>query len=143
MNAMDSFHPTGDGLPMNPTSRRSEIYLQAFPKARRRFGPISRGGGTQVRWRADGRELFYISSDSHLMAVSIPLDAAGDNVDAAAPVSLFIARVLFASPRASTVRRLAGWATVSAQCVDRRSGRIANRAAAESGLAPTMKSGAA
>jgi hypothetical protein len=45
-----------------------EIYVRPFP------GPgaavlVSVGGGGQVRWRADGQELFYIAEDGGLMAV--------------------------------------------------------------------------
>jgi serine/threonine protein kinase len=32
---------------------------------------ISRGGGTDPRWRGDGRELFYVASDGKLMAVDV------------------------------------------------------------------------
>jgi Tol biopolymer transport system component len=93
------FSPDGKWIAyQSDESGRNEIYVQAFPKAGRRFGPISRGGGTQVRWRTDGKELFYISPDSHLMAVSIRLDAAGDNVEAATPTSLFLARVPLQAP---------------------------------------------
>jgi len=51
-------------------SGRPEIYLQAFPGP----GPkvrVSIDGGTQVRWRRDGREMFYIAPDERLMAVSV------------------------------------------------------------------------
>ena len=73
-------------------SGRFEVYLRPFP------GPggtstISTNGGAQVRWRADGRELFYVGLDGQLMAVSIRLDVAGQRVDAAAPVPLFQTRI--------------------------------------------------
>ncbi len=32
---------------------------------------VSTGGGSQARWRGDGRELYYVSPDGYLMAVSI------------------------------------------------------------------------
>ena len=32
---------------------------------------VSNGGGTAPRWRADGRELFYIAADGKLMAVPV------------------------------------------------------------------------
>ena len=32
---------------------------------------VSRGGGVQPRWRRDGKELFYISPDSQMMAVDV------------------------------------------------------------------------
>jgi Tol biopolymer transport system component len=93
------FSPDGNWIAYeSDESGRPEIYVVTFPKPGRRFGPISRGGGSQARWRADGKELFYISPDSHLMAVPIRLDAAGDNVEAAPPVSLFLARVPLQAP---------------------------------------------
>jgi Tol biopolymer transport system component len=47
-----------------------EIYVQPFPAGDGRW-QISRGGGRQPQWRADGRELFFVSRDKHLMAVEI------------------------------------------------------------------------
>jgi hypothetical protein len=32
---------------------------------------LSRGGGVMPRWRRDGRELFYISPNSEMMAVQV------------------------------------------------------------------------
>jgi serine/threonine protein kinase/Tol biopolymer transport system component len=69
-------------------SGRSEIYVQPFP------GPgdktqVSTAGGGQVRWRADGKELFYIALDGHLMAVPIRLPSNGGTVDIGRPVRLF------------------------------------------------------
>jgi Tol biopolymer transport system component len=32
---------------------------------------ISRGGGTQPRWRGDGKELYYLSADGKVMAVDV------------------------------------------------------------------------
>src|SRR5207244_8345570 len=40
--------------------------------------PISNpNGGAQVRWRHDGKELFYIAPDAQLMAASIQTDSHG------------------------------------------------------------------
>ncbi len=48
----------------------SEIFVRSFPESRERR-QVSSGGGSQPRWRGDGRELFYISPDSKLMAVEV------------------------------------------------------------------------
>jgi len=48
----------------------SEIFVRSFPDSRERR-QVSSGGGSQPRWRGDGRELFYISPDSKLMAVEV------------------------------------------------------------------------
>ncbi len=50
----------------------SEIYVIPFP-----LSPsggrwlVSKGGGVMPRWRRDGKELFYISPDSQMMAVDV------------------------------------------------------------------------
>jgi serine/threonine protein kinase/Tol biopolymer transport system component len=66
-------------------SGKWEIYVTSFPEARGKW-QVSSGGGEQPRWRGDGRELFYLSSDSKIMAVPV---AEGKNFDAGAPVALF------------------------------------------------------
>jgi Tol biopolymer transport system component len=50
----------------------SEIYVIPFPPSSN-GGKwlVSRGGGVQPRWRRDGKELFYISPDSKMMAVEV------------------------------------------------------------------------
>ena len=49
---------------------RYEVYVQSFPVPGRRV-QISPGGGSEPRWRGDGKELFFISADSKMMAVPI------------------------------------------------------------------------
>jgi hypothetical protein len=66
-------------------SGRSEIYVGALPPAGGKW-PISINGGTQPRWRRDGRELYFLSPDSHLMAVDI---RAGQEIAAGIPHALF------------------------------------------------------
>ena len=57
-------------------SGQAEVYVQRFPSGANRIR-ISVSGGAQVRWRADGRELFYVALDGTLMAVPIePRDEA-------------------------------------------------------------------
>jgi hypothetical protein len=62
-----------------------EIYVTSFPEPRGKW-QVSVGGGEQPRWRGDGRELFYLSSDSKMMAVSV---TTGANFEARTPVALF------------------------------------------------------
>jgi eukaryotic-like serine/threonine-protein kinase len=47
-----------------------EIYVSSFPAAMGKW-QVSRGGGTEPRWRADGKEIFYISPSGMLMAVPV------------------------------------------------------------------------
>ncbi|MGO9256832.1 MAG: hypothetical protein ACLQU1_11090 [Bryobacteraceae bacterium] len=65
---------------------RYEIYIQAFPEPRGATR-ISTGGGQYPQWGAGGRELFYVSPDYRLMAVSLRLGA--NSVEPSAPRELF------------------------------------------------------
>jgi Tol biopolymer transport system component len=56
-------------------SGKSEVYLDAYPKPRRRV-LVSSGGGVHPVWRGDGRELYYWH-DGRLIAVEIGV-AKGD-----------------------------------------------------------------
>jgi serine/threonine protein kinase len=74
-------------------SGRPEIYVQRFP------GPggkerISNAGGTQVRWRADGKELFYVDTENALTAVPITLPSGQGAPDIGTPARLFSARLV-------------------------------------------------
>jgi eukaryotic-like serine/threonine-protein kinase len=62
-----------------------EVYVQAFPSSEPKR-VVSIGGGAEPRWRADGRELFYISADRHLMAVPTTI---APTFDAGTPHNLF------------------------------------------------------
>jgi len=67
------FSPDGRWVAYTSTeSGQAEIYVIPFPPS-----PgggkwmVSQGGGVMPRWRRDGKELFYISPDSEMMAVPI------------------------------------------------------------------------
>jgi eukaryotic-like serine/threonine-protein kinase len=62
-----------------------EVYVQAFPDSQAKQ-LVSRGGGAEPRWRADGRELFYVSPDRRMMAVPTTIGAA---FEAGTPATLF------------------------------------------------------
>jgi serine/threonine protein kinase/Tol biopolymer transport system component len=66
-------------------SGRWEIYVTSFPDARGRW-QVSSGGGEQPRWRGDGKELFFLSSDGKMMAAPV---TTGTHFDASTPVVLF------------------------------------------------------
>jgi Tol biopolymer transport system component len=62
-----------------------QIYVKAFPSGGTR--QVSRDGGNQPRWRGDGKELFFHSSDSDaVMAVDI---RAGAAIESGIPRKLF------------------------------------------------------
>ena len=68
-------------------SGRFEVQVQTFPVTDRQW-PISTTGGYEPRWRADGREMYYLSADQKLMAVGVnPGPSFG------APTELFPVRV--------------------------------------------------
>jgi Tol biopolymer transport system component len=82
------FSPNGHWVAYTSTeSGQGEVYVIPFPPS-----PsggrwmVSRGGGVMPRWRRDGRELFYISPDSEMMAV--PVDT-GPVFHAGNPQALF------------------------------------------------------
>jgi serine/threonine protein kinase len=83
------FSPDGKWVAFQSNeSGQSEIYVQSFPNAGPRIR-ISTGGGAQVRWRRDGKELFYVSLDRSMMAVPIRFSADGSMVENGTPVRLF------------------------------------------------------
>lgn len=74
-------------------SGRPEIYAQGFP--RNEEGPagvrqISSDGGYSVKWRADGKELFYLKLDGTMMAAEVETGPEGIRVQRS--------RQLFANP---------------------------------------------
>jgi serine/threonine protein kinase/Tol biopolymer transport system component len=51
-------------------SGRFDVYAETNPPSDRRW-PVSTNGGYEPRWRADGREIYYLSEDRTLMAVPV------------------------------------------------------------------------
>ena len=54
-------------------SGRYEVYIQTHPEPGK--WQVSNGGGQFPAWSPDGRELFYVSADSKLLAVKVDADA--------------------------------------------------------------------
>ena len=50
-----------------------EIYVTTFPGGVGKW-QVSRGGGTEPRWRGDGKELYYIGQSGMLMAATVSTD---------------------------------------------------------------------
>ncbi len=73
-------------------SGRFEIYGRPFPGPGGRW-PVSTAGGSQPRWRPDGKELFYVVPGGHLMAAPIGVTSDGQTLQPGAPVALFAARL--------------------------------------------------
>ena len=90
------FSPDGKWVAYSSNeSGRWEIYVTSFPEAHGKW-QVSNTGGDQPRWRGDGKELFYLSTDSKIMAVPVKT---GSNFDAGTPTALFQAnpREMFAT----------------------------------------------
>jgi len=51
-------------------TKTDQVYVQSYPGSGGKW-QISTAGGTQPRWRRDGKELFYLAPDLTLMAVPI------------------------------------------------------------------------
>ena len=83
--------PDGRWLAYTTTTRFGpEVFVQPFPGSGPRV-QISNAGGTQSRWRADGKEMYYIGAQKRLMAVSVQV--AANALQAGRPVELFQTRM--------------------------------------------------
>lgn len=80
------FSPDGQWIvyASNETGKM-EIYVSPFPNFNGKW-QVSNGGGDEPRWRQDGKELFYLSTDGKMMAVAV---ATGASFKAGSPVALF------------------------------------------------------
>ncbi len=107
-----SFSPDGRFVAyQSDESGRDEIYVRTFSPDALASGTatggkwqISAGGGAEPRWRRDGKELYYVSSDGKLMDVAV---TANPEFRAAAP------KVLFAVPLQSSSPDLHIWDVTS------------------------------
>jgi Tol biopolymer transport system component/predicted Ser/Thr protein kinase len=63
-----------------------QIYVQSFPVGAGKFQISTGPGGTQPRWRRDGKELFYVASDGKLMSVEVKT---APRFEAGTPKALF------------------------------------------------------
>jgi Tol biopolymer transport system component len=68
-------------------SKRTEIYVMSFPTPEGGKFQISTTGGRVPVWSRDGRELYFLSADSKMMAVKI--ETAGGKFHASVPQALF------------------------------------------------------
>jgi serine/threonine protein kinase/Tol biopolymer transport system component len=85
------FSPDGKWIAYtSDESGAQEVYVQTFPASGRKWR-VSTGGGSQPRWRRDGKELFYIAGNRKLMAVGVKTR---ETFEAGVPTALFGTRVL-------------------------------------------------
>jgi serine/threonine protein kinase/Tol biopolymer transport system component len=70
-----AFSPNGQWVAFNSgETGRQEIYVVPFPSTGPRWR-ISSSGGVHPRWRADGRELFYLDPQGMLMVADVDASA--------------------------------------------------------------------
>jgi Tol biopolymer transport system component len=62
-----------------------QVNVMSFPAADQKR-QISTKGGTQPRWRGDGKELYYLAPDGHMMVVEMQL---GATIEPGVPRTLF------------------------------------------------------
>ena len=66
-----AFSPDGRWMAYESVSNSgAEVYVRPFPSGSGQF-QVSKGGGAQPRWRADGKELFFLAPGGTMMAVAI------------------------------------------------------------------------
>jgi hypothetical protein len=86
-------------VPSSPTSRPgaggSDLVVETFPDKGRQFRVP--GGGEEPVWRADGRELFFLSARGELCAIDVK--RSGETLQFGEP------HVLFTPPSLPTVTR--------------------------------------
>ncbi len=80
------FSPDGRWVAFHAVERDvPQVFVMPFPPTGERW-QLSGAGGVQPRWRADGRELFFLAQDGWMMSVTIP---AGGPKEAPRPTLLF------------------------------------------------------
>ena len=91
---MGQFSPDGRWVAYaSNESGRSEIYVQPYPADGDKW-LVSTDGGIQPRWRADGKELFYLTADDRVMTAEIE---AGETFQPGVP------HMLFRAPRVNSL----------------------------------------
>ena len=92
------FSPDGKWMAyVSDESGSPQIYVQSFPALTGRW-QVSPNGGSQPRWRSDGKELYYVAPDRKLMAVMV---RSGATFEAEAPRVLFETTLPTAAARQS------------------------------------------
>jgi hypothetical protein len=80
------FSPDGRWIAYSSSeSGQTEVYVSPFPSLSNKW-QISSAGGSEPRWKADGKELFYLSAEGKMMSVPV---GKGANFEAGQPVALF------------------------------------------------------
>jgi Tol biopolymer transport system component len=85
------FSPDGRWMAyVSDESKTFQVYVRSFPISGGKW-QVSVSGGSQPRWRRDGKELYFISPDKKVMAVAVKL---GASFEAGVPKVLFTSRIV-------------------------------------------------
>jgi len=81
-----AFSPDGRWIAYSSTESGSmEVYVSRFPANGERFR-VSADGGSQARWRGDGREIVYLAPDRRLIAASVTMSGGTFRVEGYDPL---------------------------------------------------------
>jgi len=70
VTALSQFSPDGRWFAyQSDESGQFEVYVSAYPSGGK--WQVSQGGGLEPRWRADGRELYYVDAENYIVAVEV------------------------------------------------------------------------
>jgi Tol biopolymer transport system component len=87
---LPQFSPDGRWIAYTAIEGTPETYVEPYPPGGGRL-QVSVSGGTHPRWRADGKEIFYLSRDGTLMAVGLAPSPSGLRIGQ--PLALFRASI--------------------------------------------------
>jgi Tol biopolymer transport system component len=88
---MGEFSPDGRWIVFQTSeSGKPEIVVRAFPESRG-IVRVSTSGGNAPRWRADGKEIYFIAPDGKMMAV--PITLSGSALTPGTPMPLFSTQI--------------------------------------------------
>ena len=80
------FSPDGQWIAYSSNETGTwEVYVSPFPSVSSKW-LVSRGGGEEPRWRRDGKEIYYLSTEGKVMAVAVRTDI---KFESGTPVTLF------------------------------------------------------
>jgi Tol biopolymer transport system component len=69
-------------------SGERQVYITSFPDASRAKYQVSSSGGTEPRWRGDGKEIFFVNGNT-LLSASVDSSAAGLQIGVPKPLVQF------------------------------------------------------
>jgi eukaryotic-like serine/threonine-protein kinase len=82
-----TFSPDGRWVAFSSTggSGMPEVYVTRYPTPARTWR-VSADGGSQARWRRDGKEIFYVTPEQQLMSATVSLADDSVNIERIEPL---------------------------------------------------------